>query len=127
MLKVAVNLAVEAEKKNLSTALIDLDFQSSSTEWSDIRKGNYPIVMSCYNSRMLQFIKKAEANNADYIFIDTAPHSKNSALEATRIANIVIILCRTDFLDMKTVQSTLNMLPSRKKVFSDINTIPSQP
>ena len=34
----AVNLAVEAERNNLSTLLIDLDPQSSSTEWADIRK-----------------------------------------------------------------------------------------
>ena len=62
---------------------------------------DYPTVMSCHASRMLKFIEKAEANNADYAFIDTAPHSENSALEAAKVADIVLIPCRAGILDME--------------------------
>lgn len=123
----AVNLAVEAERNNLSTLLIDLDPQSSSTEWSDIRKKDYPTVMSCHASRMLKLIEKAEANNADYTFIDTAPHSENSALEAAKIADIVLIPCRAGILDIKAIQSSLNICNlAGTKSLVILNAIPSQ-
>ena len=124
----AVNLAVEAERNNLSTLLIDLDPQSSSTEWADIRKEDYPTVMSSHASRMLKLIEKAEVNNADYAFIDTAPHSENSALEAAKVADIVLIPCRAGILDIKAIQSSLNIcsLAGRKSLVV-LNAIPSQP
>jgi chromosome partitioning protein len=124
----AVNLAVEAERNNLSTLLIDLDPQSSSSEWSDIRNEDYPTVMSCHASRMLKLIEKAEANNADYTFIDTAPHSENSALEAAKIADIVLIPCRAGILDIKAIESSLNICNlAGTKSLVILNAIPSQP
>ena len=117
----AINLAVEAERNNLSSLLIDLDPQSSATEWSDSRQQNYPVVLSSHASRMDKLIEKAEANNASFIFIDTAPHSENSALEAAKIADLVLIPCRAGILDIKAIQSSLNICRlANVKSFSDL-------
>lgn len=124
----AINLAVEAERNNLSSLLIDLDPQSSATEWSDSRQQNYPVVLSSHASRMDKLIEKAEVNNASFIFIDTAPHSENSALEAAKIADLVLIPCRAGILDIKAIQSSLNIcrLANVKSVVI-LNALPAQP
>ena len=124
----AINLAVEAERNNLSSLLIDLDPQSSATEWSDSRQQNYPVVLSSHASRMDKLIEKAEANNASFIFIDTAPHSENSALEAAKIADLVLIPCRAGILDIKAIQSSLNICRlANVKSLVILNALPAQP
>ena len=124
----AINLAVEAERNNLSSLLIDLDPQSSATEWSDSRQQNYPVVLSSHASRMDKLIEKAEANNASFIFIDTAPHSENSALEAAKIADLVLIPCRAGILDIKAIKSSLNICRlANVKSLVILNALPAQP
>jgi chromosome partitioning protein len=123
----AINLAVEAERQNLSSLLLDLDPQSSSTEWGDARAEDYPVVMSTHASRMNKLIDKAESSNAKFVFIDTAPHSENSALEAAKIADIVLIPCRAGILDIKAIQSSLNICSLAKtNALVVLNAIPSQ-
>ena len=123
----AINLAVEAERNNLSSLLIDLDPQSSATEWSDIREQDYPVVLSAHASRMDKLIQKAEVNNASFIFIDTAPHSENAALESAKIADLVLIPCRAGILDIKAIQSSLNICNlAQVKALVILNALPSQ-
>ncbi|MEA0971183.1 ParA family protein [Candidatus Megaera venefica] len=123
----AINLAVEAERTNLSSLLIDLDPQSSATEWSDIREQDYPVVLSAHASRMDKLIQKAEVNNASFVFIDTAPHSENAALESAKIADLVLIPCRAGILDIKAIQSSLNICNlAQVKALVILNALPSQ-
>ena len=123
----SINLAVEAERNNLSSLLIDLDPQSSATEWSDIREQDYPVVLSAHASRMDKLIQKAEVNNASFIFIDTAPHSENAALESAKIADLVLIPCRAGILDIKAIQSSLNICNlAQVKALVILNALPSQ-
>lgn len=123
----AINLAVEAERTNLSSLLIDLDPQSSATEWSDIREQDYPVVLSAHASRMDKLIQKAEVNNASFVFIDTAPHSENAALESAKISDLVLIPCRAGILDIKAIQSSLNICNlAQVKALVILNALPSQ-
>lgn len=123
----AINLAVEAERTNLSSLLIDLDPQSSATEWSDIREQDYPVVLSVHASRMDKLIQKAEVNNASFVFIDTAPHSENAALESAKISDLVLIPCRAGILDIKAIQSSLNICNlAQVKALVILNALPSQ-
>ena len=124
----AINLAVEAERNNFASLLIDLDPQSSAAEWGDSRVQDYPAVISSHASRMEMLIQKAEANNAIFVFIDTAPHSENSALEAAKIADLVLIPCRAGILDIKAIQSSLNICRlANVKSLIILNALPSQP
>lgn len=123
----SINLAVEAERNNRQTLLLDLDPQSSATEWSDSREQKTPIVLSVHASRMDKTVQKAKSNGCDYIFIDTAPHSENSALEAAKIADLVLIPCRAGILDIKAIQSSLNICSlANKKSLVILNALPSQ-
>lgn len=123
----AINLAVEAERMNLSTLLLDLDPQGSATDWSDNRAKDYPAVLSTHASRMSKLIHQAETNNARFVFIDTAPHSENSALEAAKIADIVLIPCRAGILDIKAIQSSLNICRlANAKSLVILNALPAQ-
>ena len=123
----AINLAVEAERTNLSSLLIDLDPQSSATEWSDSREQDYPVVLSAHASRMDKLIQKAEVNNASFVFIDTAPHSENAALESAKISDLVLIPCRAGILDIKAIQSSLNICNlAQVKALVILNALPSQ-
>ena len=40
-------------------------------------------------------------------FLDTAPHSDSAALEAARIADLVLIPCRPAILDLEAITNTL--------------------
>ena len=125
----AINLAVEAERNNLTSLLLDLDPQSSAAEWAYIRKKNYPenypVVISTHASGMLQLIEKAESNEAKFVFIDTAPHSENIALKAAKIADIVLIPCRAGILDIKAIESSLNTCKlAQKKAIVILNATP---
>lgn len=105
----AINLAVEAERNNKQSLLLDLDPQSSSSQWYDSREQKSPLVLSAHASRMNKIIQEAQVNNASFLFIDTAPHSENSALEAAKVADLVLIPCRAGILDIKAIQSSLNI------------------
>lgn len=123
----AINLAVEAERNNSQSLLIDLDPQSSATEWYDSREQNTPLVLSLHASRLNKTIQEAEENSADFIFIDTAPHSENAALEAAKIADLVLIPCRAGILDIKAIQSSLNICRlANKESLVILNALPTQ-
>jgi chromosome partitioning protein len=123
----AINLAVEAERNNSQSLLIDLDPQSSATEWYDSREQDTPLVLSLHASRLNKTIQEAEENSADFIFIDTAPHSENAALEAAKIADLVLIPCRAGILDIKAIQSSLNICRlANKESLVILNALPTQ-
>jgi chromosome partitioning protein len=123
----AINLAVEAERNNYQSLLIDLDPQSSATEWYDTREQNTPLVLSLHASRLNKTIAEAEENSADFIFIDTAPHSENAALEAAKIADLVLIPCRAGILDIKAIQSSLNICRlANSESLVILNALPTQ-
>jgi chromosome partitioning protein len=123
----AINLTVESERNGYQSLLIDLDPQSSATEWYDSREQKSPLVLSIHASRLNKIIEEAKENNADFVFIDTAPHSENSALEAAKIADIVLIPCRASILDIKAIQSSLNICNlANTKSLVILNALPSQ-
>tara|TARA_B110000211_G_scaffold228807_1_gene285620 strand:- start:648 stop:1271 length:624 start_codon:yes stop_codon:yes gene_type:complete len=123
----AINLAVEAERNNLAALIVDLDPQSSAIEWSDSREQDYPVVVSAHVARIKKIIQSTEDNSAHFIFIDTAPHSENSALESAKIADLVLIPCRAGILDIKAIKSSLNICNLAKvESLVILNALPSQ-
>jgi chromosome partitioning protein len=123
----SINLAVEADRNNLSSLIIDLDPQASATEWSDGREKKSPVVVSSHAARIKQLILKAEENNAEFVFIDTAPHSENTALEVAKLADLVLIPCRAGILDIRAIQSSLSICAlAQVEALVVLNAIPSQ-
>lgn len=123
----SINLAVEAERNNLSSLVLDLDPQASATEWSDIRDSDFPVVVSAHAARIKQLLAKAQDNNAKFVFIDTAPHSENTALESAKLADLVLIPCRAGILDIKAIKSSLNICDlAQVESLVLLNALPSQ-
>lgn len=83
----ALHLAVEAERRGLTTAVIDLDPQASAASWGDSRKSEGPVVVSAQASRLSQVLAAARENNARLAIIDTATAfgvSSNGSLAGSR-------------------------------------------
>jgi len=93
----------------MNTAVIDLDPQASSTKWADRRQAELPAVISAHASRLAQVLETARAKGGELAIIDTAPHSDNAALEAARMADFVLILCRPSILDLEAIASSLDI------------------
>lgn len=124
----AVNLAVAAERKNTPTVVIDLDPQASAKTWHDIRaEKETPVVVSAQASRLAEVVEIARTNGAEFVIIDTAPHSESAALAAARAADLVLIPCRPAILDLKAIGSSGDLVALAKKPAAVVlNAVPHQ-
>jgi chromosome partitioning protein len=84
----AIHLAVAASHAGMNTAVVDLDPQASSTK---------------------HVLEAARAEGGELAIIDTAPHSNNAALEAARMADVVLIPCRPSILDLEAIANSLDI------------------
>ncbi len=105
-----INLAIAGTLKGKKTAIIDLDPQASSSDWADNRESESPVVISSHPARLDKVLKAAEDAGADYVFIDSAPHSESSSLAAARIADFIIIPCRPAILDIRAIKNTIDLV-----------------
>lgn len=106
---VALNLSVAASLNRKTSVVVDIDPQASITQWGDSRNKESPTVISVQASRLSQTLKKCLDNKIDFVFIDTAPHAEQSALSAARHADLVIIPCRPSIIDIRAIQSTIDI------------------
>ena len=106
----AINLAVAASKFKKQSAIIDLDPQASATNWHDSRDLETPVVVSAQPARLQNVIDAAKEAGADFVFIDTAPHSESASLAAARIADYILIPCRPAILDLRAIGNTIDLV-----------------
>lgn len=106
----AINLAVAADKATRGkAALIDLDPQASAASWGDSRQADTPPVVSAQASRLGPCLEAAKEAGAKFVIIDTAPHSESTSLAAARAADLVIIPCRAAILDLRAINTTIDL------------------
>ena len=55
-------------------------------------------------------MKRVEENGGEIVFLDTAPHSDSAALEAAKLADLVLVPCRPAILDMEAITNTLGWM-----------------
>lgn len=106
---IALNLSVAASLKKKTSVIIDIDPQTSITQWGDSRNKKNPIVISTPASRLSNTLNTCLNNKVDLVFIDTAPHAEQSSLIAARQADLVIIPCRPSVIDIRAIQSTTDI------------------
>jgi chromosome partitioning protein len=120
-----LHLAVAAERRGQSVAVIDLDPQASSAGWKDSRAGESPVVVPIPHSRLPQALETAKAAGATLALIDTAPHSEGAAMAAARAADLVLIPCRAGILDLRAIGTTAEVVKLTGKVaFVVLNAVP---
>ena len=67
---IAENLAVAASAARRSVAVIDLDPQTSATNWKDRREAETPTVVSCQVARLRYVLSEAEKNGVEMVYLD---------------------------------------------------------
>ena len=106
----ALALAVEAGGAGKTVIVLDADPQASACRWRDRRQVPGPVVIDVQPSRLQYALKAAAEQGVDLVVIDTPPRSESAALEAARVANLVVIPCRAQILDLETVPVTQQLL-----------------
>ena len=106
----ALALAVEAGGAGKTTIVLDTDPQASACRWRDRRQVRDPVVIDVQPSRLQNALGAAAEQGVDLVVIDTPPRSESAALEAGRVAHLVVIPCRAQILDLETVPATQQLL-----------------
>ena len=104
-----LNLAVIAASKGKSVVVIDLGPQQSAARWSRIRQAELPLIIDGRQAPIRDIVARAEHGGADVLLIDTAPKSERAALDAARLANLIIIPCQPSSLDLDAIGDSANI------------------
>ncbi|MCX7113675.1 MAG: AAA family ATPase [Proteobacteria bacterium] len=125
----ALALAVAATQAGRRVAVIDLDPQTTATNWGDRRASeDGPTVVSCQVARLRFVLEAARNEGADIAFIDTPAKSSEAGIEAARVADIVLVPVRPQIYDLETLPTILDILrvAGEPSAFVVINSAPIQ-
>ena len=103
----ALALAVAHQRAGGRAAVIDLDPQGSATVWGRLRGADPPTVISAHPPRLERTLASAAHDGTTFAVIDTAPREAGGAVEAARLADLVLIPCRPAAVDLAAIPSTL--------------------
>ncbi|RVU12508.1 ParA family protein, partial [Methylobacterium oryzihabitans] len=60
------------------------------------------------------------------LILDTAPHAESTALEAARLADLVLVPCQPSIMDLRAMRKTADLLKLVKvPAFAVLNNVPS--
>ena len=125
----ALALAVAANQAGRSVVVIDLDPQTTATNWYD-RRGNSDslTVVSCQVARLRFVLEAAKNEGADLVIIDTPAKSSEAGIEAARSANMVLVPVRQQIYDLETLPAIRDILrlSGEPSSFVVINSAPIQ-
>ncbi|MBK1657781.1 ParA family partition ATPase [Paracraurococcus ruber] len=104
----AVHLATEAASSR-RVLLMDVDPQGSAIEWAQRRGDAAPDVSAIHPATIAREVERARAEGYELVVIDTAPHADSAALQAARLADLVVIPCRPATFDLAAIGATLDL------------------
>ena len=106
----AIQIGFAAHQAGLVTVIIDLDPQGTAAKWGGRRDGDGPCVIGGQASRLAMILETARANGADLAIVDTPPSAEETALQAAKISDFVLIPTRPGGFDVEAIQTTLGMV-----------------
>jgi len=107
----ALGLATTAAAVGEEVAIIDLDPQASAAKWKDRRSTEpNPAVVSAQVSRLRPTLDAAKASGADIVVIDSPGKNDSAAVEAARVADLVLIATRPGVFDMETLPAIRDLV-----------------
>jgi chromosome partitioning protein len=106
----AIGLAVASTRAGFATVLIDLDPQATAAKWKDRRTDENPAVVSAQASRLQPVLDASRRAEIDLAIIDTAGRNDDSALNAARAADLVLIPCRPNMVEIETLAAVKDLL-----------------
>ena len=106
----AENLAVAASQARQTVAVIDLDAQTTATNWSDRREAETPTVVSCQVARLRYVLSEAQKNGVQFVFLDGPGKNAEATLEAAKAADLVLIPIQPIINDIETLPAFRDLL-----------------
>ena len=106
----ALTLAVAVEQASRTAVVLDIDSQATACKWSARRTADTPLVLAVQPARLPGALATTAAHDVDVVVIDTPARSEHAALEAARVADLVVIPCRPQLYDLETIPETLQVL-----------------
>ena len=106
----AENLAVAGVKARRTVAVIDLDPQTTATNWHDRRKADNPTVVSCQVARLRFVLAEARKSGVDLVILDTPGKNAEATIEASKAADIVLIPIPPAINDVETLPAFRDLL-----------------
>jgi chromosome partitioning protein len=106
----AIQIGFAAHQAGLVTVIVDLDPQGTATKWGGRREGDGPCVVGGQAARLGQILETAHANGADLAIIDTPPSVEETALQAAKISDFILIPTRPGGFDVEAIQTTIGMV-----------------
>lgn len=107
---ISLSLGVAAVQAGRTVAILDLDPQANATNWRDRRQADNPAVVSAQVSRLRQTLETARNHQAEFVVIDTPGKSDSAAIEAARLAHLVLIPVRAQIFDLETLPALRDLL-----------------
>lgn len=113
------HLAVALHQAGLSTALVDIDPQSSLSYWYAARQetlgdGAYDITHRKISGWRTQREVEELARTHDVVLVDSAPHAEMETKTAIRSASLVLVPVQPSPMDFWATQPTLDLAKSEK-------------
>lgn len=109
---VAVNLAVAMQASGLKTALFDLDQQESAVMWADRRQDEFPHIEFLTERRLSEGFRSAVTRGFSIAIVDTPPAAGPEAFTAAESADLVLIPCRPNSVDLDAIRRTSKLIKS---------------
>ena len=121
-------LAVTASKARRTVAVIDLDPQTTATNWHDRRESEKPTVVSCQVARLRFVLEEARKNGVDLVILDTPGKSAEATIEAAKAADLILIPIQPIINDIETLPALRDVLrvAGEKSALVIINNAPIQ-
>ena len=107
----ALHLAAEAAAAGRRVVVLDLDPQASAARWADRRQPGGPAVDVAVESpaRLAAALQQAEREGYDLVVLHASPHADQAALQAARVADLVLTPVRCSILDLDALGTTLDL------------------
>ena len=93
-----------------TAVIIDLDPQANAANWKDRRRVESPAVVSVPPSRLKQTVEAAASHGADFVVIDTPGKSDSAAIEAARVADLVLVPLGPHIFHLETLPGLRDLL-----------------
>ena len=114
----AVSLAVAAQDAGLRACLLDIDPQSTASEWFRRRKAASPAVTAITSTSLYARIYQLDQEGFDLVIVDTPGADSSAASAAMREASFCLIPVRPSIADIEATKPTLRYLSDRSKPFA---------